>query len=271
MTFDARERSDDLGRPVELYTFSRGYLTWLYTSADAERVVDFQTYKRAPIQRTNIEQGTEINRSALNLTVPRDFEIAMMYAARPPSDTIGLIMRQYHEGDGEIQTKWTGRVISVGFEGATAKIRCEPSGTAVRRNGLRRPWQRHCPRVLYSSGCGVNPVAFRLQAPVDSVSGVTITANELSSQPDGYWEGGYVEWPIVTGIYERRFIVSHSAATVTVESVPVSMPAGIVASFFPGCDHTIGTGGCGRFGNELRFGGMPYIPKKNPFGNDPVY
>lgn len=270
MTYDTIERSADLGRPIELYAFSRGAQIMRYTSADKDRVVEFNTYKRAPIQRGEIEQGAEINRSGLKLVVPRDFEIAQLYIARAPSETVALILRVYHEGDGEIATIWNGRVLNVRFFGSQAEIVLEPIGTSVRRNGLGRPWQRPCPHALYGSGCKVNPSAFRLQAAVDSISGTTVSAGELASVADGYWDGGYVEWPIGAGVFERRDIIGHTGASVTLDSVPVSLPLGTIASFFPGCDGTPET--CNsRFSNILNFGGMPYFPQKNPFGSDPVY
>lgn len=271
MTYDSRERSADLARPVELYTFARGAQLYRYTSANAERIVEFQTFAKAPIQRTEIEQGAEINRSGLRLTVPRDFPVALLYAIAPPSDTVALTLRQYHEGDGELATIWSGRVINVSFRGSLAEINLEPIGTSLRRNGLRRFYQKTCPYVLGRNGCNVNMEGYRVPAPVDTVVGLTVTANELGAFPDGYFNGGYMEWPIGTGLYERRDIVGHVGTDVELDLIPYGLPVGIIANFFPGCDHTLGEFGCGKFDNEDNFGGMPFIPTKNPYGDEPVY
>lgn len=270
MTYDSRERSADLGRPVELYTFNRDFIAWRYTSADTDRVVDFQTFKSAPIKRSDIEQGAEINRSGLKITVPRDFAVAQLYALAPPSDTISLTIRQYHEGDGELATVWSGRILGVKFEGSQAEISLEPIGTSIRRNGLRRHYQRLCPHVLYGSGCKVNSTAFRLVATVDALAGVTVSAGELATQPDGYWEGGYVEWAIDTGIFDRRFIQAHAGPTITLDMPPLGLAIGMQLNVYPGCDHTMDT--CStKFSNALNYGGMRFIPTKNPYGNDPIY
>ena len=270
MTYDSRERSADLGRPVELYTFNRDFIAWRYTSADTDRVVEFQTYKRASIKRSDIEQGAEINRSGLKITVPRDFPVAQLYAIAPPSDTISLTIRQYHEGDGDLATVWSGRVLTVKFEGSQAEINLEPIGTSVRRNGLRRHYQRLCPHVLYGSGCKVNRTSFRLVATADDVAGLNVTAGEFGSVPDGYLDGGYIEWAVDTGIFDRRFIVSHAGATVTLDIQPVGLVAGVQVNAYPGCDHTMDT--CNtKFSNAPNYGGMRFIPTKNPYGNDPIY
>ncbi len=270
MTFDSRERSADQGRPVEIYTFTRGPIAWRYTSSESDQVVDFQTYRRAAIRRTGIEQGSEMNRSGLKLTVPRDLEVAQLYQLTPPSDTIALTLRQYHVGDGELAVVWSGRIIAVGFSGSQADISLEPVSTSMRRNGLRRRYQAQCPHALYGTACGVLAAAHRLVAAVSAVSGLNVTAAALSGQPDGYWEGGYLEWEIVTGVFERRFIFGHTGSTVEVDTVPLGLTPGTAVNFYPGCDRSLAT--CnGKFSNAPNFGGQPFRPKKNPYGSDPIF
>lgn len=271
MTYDAIERSADQARPVELYTFARGAQLYRYTSANEDCVVSFQTFVRAPIERTEIEQGSELNRSGLSLTVPRDFVIARMWMIAPPSEVVALTVQQYHEGDGELASIWSGRVLGVSFEGARATISLEPIGTSIRRNGLRRPWQKLCPYVLGTRGCNVNLEAYKVTAMIDSVVGLTLTADELAAKPDGWFNGGYVRWSIPGGLIESRDIVSHIGMTVELDMTPLSLPNGTIADFLPGCDRTLGPAGCSKYSNVPNYGGQPYIPSKNPFGNDPIY
>lgn len=269
MTYDARERSADQARPVEIYTFRRQALAWRYTSANRNVVVAFQTYATAPIERTDIEQGSEINRSGIKVTVPRDFEIAMFFAASPPSDSISLTIQQYHEGDSEIVPVWSGRVLGVEFEGSKATLSLEPSGTSIRRNGLRRVYSKLCTAVLYA--CGVNREAFRVVAAADAVSGVTVTAGEVGTLGDGYFNGGYIEYLVGSGVYDRRDILSQVGAVLTLNRPPSGLSVGGAFNAYPGCDHTLGDGGCPKFSNVINYAGQPYLPEKNPFGNDPIY
>lgn len=270
MTYDAIERSAALARPVEIYTFARGTLAWRFTSADRDVEVASLVYQKAVIRRPNIQQGSELNRSAIKLQVARDFPIAALYQAGIPADTITLRIQQYHEGDGELVGIWGGRVLNCARVPGGAEIACEPVFTSVRQLGLRRRYQRQCPHVLYGSSCKVVANSYKLTTTVDAVSGLSVNAAALAGEADGWWEGGWLQWEIATGVYERRFIFAHTGATVQLTTQPLGLIAGMTVDFFPGCDHTLVT--CGsKFGNTPNYGGFPDIPTKNPFGSDPVY
>lgn len=270
MTYDTRERSADTGRPVELYAFARGPMVWRYTSADRDLVVETQTYAPAVIRRGNIEQGPEVSRAMLKLTVPRNLDVLDLYRIVPPSDDITLTLRQYHAGDSEIATLWQGVVVAVTFTGAEATIQLEPQASGLRRTGLRRIYQKQCPFALYGPDCKLNPAAHRTTGTVAAISGLTLTVLAAAGHPNGYFEGGYLEWLLVPGVYERRFILAHTTSSLDLDAPPVGIEAGAEVRCYPGCDHAIVT--CdSKFANAVNYGGMPYIPLKNPFGSDPVY
>lgn len=272
MTYDAIERSDELARPVELYTFSRGNLYWRFTSADRAVDVSFQTYSavQGGIRRAGIAQGTELNRQTLKLTVPRDFPIVELYRAGVPTDAIILRIQQYHEGDGQVVGIWGGRVVNAARLGATAELSCEPVYTSVRQVGLRRKYQRQCPHVLYGPSCRLSASAYKTTATVASVGTTTVTAPAFGAQPDGYWEGGWIEREVAPGIFDRWFIVGHTGNTLTLLTQPLGLTSTMQVNVYPGCDHTMAT--CiSKFANSDNYGGMPDIPTKNPFGSDPVY
>ncbi|KAA2285423.1 phage BR0599 family protein [Arenimonas fontis] len=269
MTYDATERSADQGRPVELYTFHRDAKVYRFTSADRAVAVGGNTFLPRVIRRGSIEQGAELNRSGLKLSVPRDFEIAALYQAGAPSSRLALTLQQYHAGDGELAVLWSGAVLSCSFGvGSQAEISLEPSSVSMRRPGLRRTYQRQCPHVLYR--CGVNADDHKVVATVTAVAGLQVSAAEFAGQPDGYWEGGYLEYEIETGVWERRFILGHTGTAVGVDLSPIGLSPSMTMNFYPGCDHSLAT--CdSKFNNAPGYGGMPYIPTKNPYGSDPVY
>lgn len=270
MTFDARENSADQGRPVEIYTFARDYQQWRYTSADRDVVVDSAVYVAKAISRGEIEATSEMARSGVTLTVPRDLEVADLYRVAPPTLGITLTIRQYHEGDGEVAVIWAGRILSVEWSGLTAAIQCEPVATSLRRVGLRRPFQRQCPHVLYGAACGVNRSAHRVDGAIESVTATTVSVPDALTSPAGHFAGGYLEWDVALGIPERRFILGHTGATLELNGSTYGLQGGQAVRLFPGCDHTMAT--CaGKFSNSANYGGFPHIPTKNPFGGDPVY
>lgn len=271
MAYNTLELSSEQARPIELYTFTRAGTNWRYTSTDEDFVLSGITYKTAVIERNGLEQGSEMNRSALTLTVQRDLDIAVMYQAGPPSDVVTLVLQQVHYGDSEARMLWTGRIISVTtWDSGKAKIFLEPVYTSLKRNGLRRLYQRACPHVLYGPQCKVAAQVFRATGNCVSVSGTTVEVNEASAFSANWFAGGYLEWQTPSGLYERRFIESSSGSSLICTVQPIGLTAGRPVSIYYGCDHLIAT--CSsKFQNSLNFGGMPYIPSVNPFGGGPIY
>lgn len=269
MSFDTVERSVQDGKPVELYTFQRDAAVWRYTSGDRDRTVSGDTYTAAVITRNSIESGSELARSPLQLEVPRDFAVADLWRVAPPTSRVTVLLRQYHDGDGELVTLWAGRVLNVEFEGARANITCEPVFTTVRRIGLRRLYQRQCPHVLYGARCGVDKAAHDVAGTVSAISGSALTITAAGSSPDGHFAGGYLEFQPSAGVYERRFIEAHTGSTITLMGSAFGLAVSSSVTLYPGCDHTLAT--CNsKFSNAANYGGMPFMPEQNPFGGSPV-
>jgi hypothetical protein len=273
MSYDARERSADQGAPIQLYKFQRGPMSWLYTSANRNVVAESQTYLSAPIRMPDeLEQGSEMNRAALRLTMPRSLDVVLPYIGAAPAEVVTLLLRQYHDGDGQLAVLWTGRILSVSFVGELAEMTLEPVYTSLRRMGLRRAYQKGCPYVHYGPQCGVSAAAYKFQATITAINGLTIEASEFVAPPGGrVLPGGYVEWGLAGGLIERRFIFGHNGAAVELDQIPVGLQIGSKVDAYPGCKRITGAGGCADFANLPNYGGMPNIPGKNPFGSEPIY
>lgn len=267
MTYEARETSAQSGEPVELYEFQRGPNFYRYTSADSDVVFNSAAYTAVPLSRSSIEATQEIARGALNLTCARTLPLLAIFNPVPPSDVIMLTVRRFHRGDAEAVVIWMGRVLNVGWSGLQASIRCESVYSSIKRPGLRRMYQKQCPHVLYSAQCGVDRDAHKVTAEVVTVSGLAVTVDSLT----GNFGGGYIEWEPQPGVIERRAIRSNSGAVLTINFIAPNLAPGASVDVFPGCDHTLGAGGCAGYGNTPNYGGMPYIPTKNPFDGTPVY
>lgn len=270
MTYNAIETSAWDGKPIELFDFQRGYLHWRYTSAQQDVFISDNTWTAIPISRTGFEATNELNRSAIRVTVPRNNEIADLWRVAPPSEEIGLTLRQYHDGDSETAVLWMGRIVMVNWSGSLATLHIEPGYTSVRRQGLRRRYQRSCPHVLYGQLCRLSASTFRLMSECDSISSLTIGVLNGSINGSTYYTGGYVEWEVKSGLYDRRYIVEHSGAYMKLNAIPHTLAVGQAISIYPGCDHTLTT--CDtKFSNSVNYGGMPYIPVKNPFNGTPIF
>lgn len=265
MSFDAREKSVHAASPVELYEFRRGAFTWRFTSSQQDRVVGQVRYQAVPITRGPIERSGEMGRSSLRVRMARDIEFAAGFVATPPSEVTTLTLLRLHEGDTETAVIWLGRVLNAEWRGIEVEFNCEPVYTSLKRTGLRRLYQRHCPHALYGAGCNVAALAFRVAGTVAAVEGLRVTVPAAAGFGSGYFTGGYATWA-GAGVLEKRMITGHSLDVVTLAAVPPGLSVGQAIDLYPGCDHTLAT--ChGKFANSAHYGGFPFMPVKNPFGS----
>lgn len=269
MAFDTYETSAEDAAPVELYAFTANGSTYRYTSADEPIVYGGHTYAVEPLQREAIEDTTEIAKAELRLTCALDFPVAALFTPYPPSDVVTLSVRRMHRGDTEAALFWVGRVLTVTWEMATARITCESALTSLRRPGLRRAYQRTCPHIVYGTACGVNASSFDSSATISSVDANELVSSDFSTLGSGYLAGGYLQ-ATIDGIVHKRAIRTHVDDTITVSHPLPGLEASDVVTVFAGCDRTIST--ClAKFANAASFGGFPHIPRKNPFDRSSVF
>ncbi|HYE35512.1 phage BR0599 family protein [Methylocaldum sp.] len=269
MTYDAREASVCAGNPAELYEFRRGADYWRYTSADEDQAYNSQTYGKTPLTRSDVEELSELNRINLKITLSRDNPVAELFRLYPPGDVVTVTIRRKHRDDAEAIVIWLGRVLNCEWAGAEAVLHSEPAYTSIRRNALRRHYQRQCPHVLYGSACGVNQAAFKISGAVSGVSGSTITVLAADALADGHFAGGFAAYASA-GATENRLITNHAGAVLTLAAPILGLWLGDAVDLYPGCDHTLSTCAA-KFSNHLNYGGMPYIPEKNPFNLSTLY
>ena len=268
MTYSTLEPSRDSGAPTELYSFESGGTHYAYTSADEDVIYSAITYAQEPIQRTAVEETPEIGRQSLKFTVPRDNEVAALFLAGPPTDSVTLTIRRLHRGDTDAVVIWIGRVMQVEFAELTATILGESILTAIKRPGIRRRYTYSCPHALYGHDCRVSQGDYLVIGVLTNVSGAVLQGAELAGFADGYFSGGYIQI-YKNDQWHRAYITAHSGVSVTcATALPVAV--GDTYNAYPGCDHTLDT--CDtRFSNSANYGGFPWIPLRNPMGGATLY
>lgn len=272
MTYSAIETSEYNAQPVELYSFECASRAWRYTSADEDKFISPFNYTAIPLKRSAFEENQDVYRSLLTLTMSRDVPFLDLYRYSPPTDIVQLTINRYHEGDSEVTTPWMGRVTNVKFLESTAEVRCEPVFTSLRRPILRRRYQTTCPHVLYEQGdgkCNVLKDSFKVNSYITAIDGIHINGTLIAVYPDGHFSGGFAEW-FYNGITERRSIVDHIGAQITLAIPFNGLQVGETIAVFPGCDHSLTT--CdGTYNNVINFGGQPFYPDKNPFTGTVIF
>jgi hypothetical protein len=271
VTYDAREISTHGGEPLELYEFTVGAQVQRWTSAARIVSAGGNDYTPAPLQRSRIEQSVEEARKALTIDCPRDFPVAELYRVVPPSEVILVTVKRLHRGDGDVAAIWMGRVLNCEWQdNDQARLQCEPVSSSLKRPGLRRPYSRNCPHVLYSQGpgmCNVDRATHSTVTTVSAIAGLTLTVAALAEMP---WVGGYVEWLPAGAPAQRRFINGRDGLVLTLAQAFQGIPLGAAVTVVPTCDHTMSM--CeGTYDNLPHYGGFPFIPLKNPFDGTPVY
>ncbi|OED39011.1 hypothetical protein AB833_17385 [Chromatiales bacterium (ex Bugula neritina AB1)] len=269
MSYASRETSTADSSPVELYEFRRGGDTWRYTSGAQDIHHATNLYSAVPIQRSNIEQASEMGKTGLRITCARDLAFAQAFIATPPAEITLLTLYRQHRGDNQTLAIWMGRVLNAEWRSAEVELNCEPAYTSLQRVGLRRLYQRNCPHVLYGTACGVSAVVFRVAATVASIAGNRLSVPTAADYGAGYFAGGYATWA-ANGITEKRMITEHGSDAITLSAAPPGLNPGDGITLYPGCDRTLKR--CQeKFSNSANFGGFAFIPAQNPFGGSPIY
>lgn len=262
MTYAAFETSVHSGEPLELYRFVRGLTSWRYTSGDVPSVHLAETYDPYPFSRPAPNQTVEIAKGRLDLKTPIDTPIVAELLASPLIANIELTIYRKHRGDAEITEFWHGYVAGMTMEGDEATISCQQIGSWLKRTGRQRPAQRQCPHALFDTGCLLSAAAWGMDGTLISAIGAVLDSGTFASRPDGWWVGGMIK---AGGTW--RMIVAHTSDSITLTSGIPGLAANAAFTVYPGCDHLPAT--CNsKFGNILNYGGLPWLPVKNPFSGD---
>lgn len=278
MSFAEVEVSADRGEPAELYLFSYdtendGVLA--YTDAEDAIVFEGRTYQPIPIDRDAITSSGTLDKASIEIRAPQDGGLADLFRLYPPSQVVGLIIRQGHLNDPSSQflVIWSGRVIGFAIENEEAKYTCEPITTSLKRAGLRRNYQYGCPHVLYGAQCRADRASATAGfVTVGATSGATVNL-ATDWVPDAtklLYEGGIARWTTAEGRSETRTILrAYPDGRVLLTGYATGLPLGGTVYLSRGCDHLMT--GCLSHNNILNFGGQPWIPLKTPIGIRNIY
>jgi hypothetical protein len=249
---DTFELSRFLGRPVRLFRFERQGLVWRFCNAPKNLTIGGFTYIAAQIDRSEIRQTVERAKDKITVTFPylRDPGAAEFPATQafgdnwfpyPPSDEVRVICMTTHIGDTDPpKVRWMGIVTQPQFTDIELTLICEPGTSTSRAVNQGPKWQKGCWKTVYSTGprgCGLDPDAFAVTAVIDSVSGITATADEFGAAPLPL-AGGWIEWTRTDGLVERRSIRSHSGTSIVVWYGATDLASGLSIVARPSCEQT---------------------------------
>lgn len=269
MTYASQETSQQGGKPVELYRFVLGGVSYEYTSGIDAISRGSLTYLPIPISRSDDPQGPEERDNYLEVELPGDNPFAATFYSIVPGLVAQLTISRFHRDDPSLEliTVFKGFVSSVAFEDdfQVAKVAALPITAATSRPIPRFTFSALCNHVLYDPRCKVldTDPNYRVTGEVSAVDLTAYTIDVVGAdlKPDGWWTGGFVE--AQAGL-DKRMVLAHTGTTLTLLLPFAVNPLGSDVTLFAGCDHTIST--CkSKFNNVVNYGGFAFIPTRNIF------
>ena len=271
MSYDAENTSVESGEPIDLITFSIGTDNFRFTTTEDDIVVLSLTYDSVAITREVVEIGKEARTQTVSIKLPSTHPFAQKFIGVPPGQKTTCTIRTVHRGDlTDVRTEFTGLVRTVGLDqlGAETEIHVMPLTGALLQVVPRFIFSGMCNHVLYDSGCGVLRSSFThtgVGATTSDARIITVSGLD-GAKGIGWATGGYCEF---NG--DARGVFRQIATNQLVLPVPFKDDVGgQTISVYAGCDHEydgdcapVGSGG--KFNNQARFGGFPFVPTKNPF------
>ncbi|HDR1157508.1 TPA: phage BR0599 family protein [Pasteurella multocida] len=269
MSFLDKEHSIADGQPVTLYQFIRGdnEKIWRFCDADKDIVVNNEKWTAIAISDTGRRTGENIN-----ITLPSNNPVALLYRGMPPSQTVKVMVMRLHYEQQEMRVVWVGTIIEA-KRPDVHKTQLISAGLSATMDsaGLRLTWGRNCPYTLYDQDCQLNPKNFAVAGlTISAMDGVMIVVNVPDDLPEGWFNAGFIEWVDSDGVREVRAVKTHKNNQLTLLGGTQKLSVGTVIKAYPGCDGRPVT--ClKKFNNMLNFGGVPHMPNKSPYDGSRVF
>jgi hypothetical protein len=272
MSFDAKERSRFLGKPIHLFRYERQGLVWRFATGTKPITRGGVTYLASGMTRGELEQTAERVKNQVRITMPylkdpnaSEFPVTQSLGDNwnpyPPSDTVRVICLATHEGETDPpNVEWMGIVVQPEFTDTQLTLTCEQGNSIASAVNQGPKWQKGCWKTVYSTGprgCGLDPDAFAVSTTIGSVTGVTVTAAAFSSAPLAL-AGGWLEWTRTDGLVERRSIRAQTGAEIVLWYAASDLTVGLAVVARPPCEQTW-TACAARFPDpENHYGGAIY-------------
>lgn len=262
MTFDAREKGQWSGQPIEGARFAQGASTWLYTPNDQVIILPAGTFQPEAMSIGGQRFSSEDQAEVVEIRVPRTNPVGALFIGHPPATEVFVNLYKAHRGEESAAIGWfTGTIERVKFDEDTSQAVLVAATTMSKlsRGFPALMIQTQCNRVLYGDGCGANPGTSVDAVTVTTVDGETVVSNDFALRLDQWFRGG----KLVKGS-ESRFIVDHVGGTITLISHLPGLASLDVVSAYWGCDHLEPT--CKTKFNALdSHAGFARIPSRNPY------
>lgn len=273
MAFGLFESSRTKSEKITLFKITFGPNTEdYYAFTDGETTVEFDGIEYVPtvIKHDPISVQGTMDKTEHKIETTRSNPVTELFRKTAPlyPVTVRILVGQARDVSKDFKSIWVGRITSFTIKGNITELSTAPSGTKLKRIGLRRYYQYGCQHVLYGGSCRASKILATNDSTVLAVSGdqVTLPKTGHNFALDKY-NGGFIEWQPTPGDIKRVGIIhvddSGDDVTFTMAVVPQGMQAGMPIKLSAGCDHSMND--CKNVHNNIQnYGGFPWIPTSNP-------
>jgi uncharacterized phage protein (TIGR02218 family) len=158
---------------------------------------------------------------------------------------------------------FAGRVAEIDLGRAVATFTINSHLELLNLQLPRNLWQPGCVNSLGDASCSVNLSSFAVSGSVAAGSSASAIVTTLA-QPSNYFDQGKVAFTSGANAGLTRSVKFWAAGVPGVVALLAPFPnapaVGDAFTIYPGCDKTLGSNGCAKFANTVRFKGYPFVP-----------
>jgi uncharacterized phage protein (TIGR02218 family) len=268
VTWESDETSVAGSRPIELYTFSSPTRTWRLTSFRRDVTVGGQTYVATPTSRSSVgSQDATASSDDFTVEIPAEHEIAAYYSDGIPPRALLVVAERFQVTSGISLRIADGYAAGPVYRKGMASFRVSPAADFLQGMVPGVSASRICQHVLYDARCTIPRASFDVATTIVSIATNrrSVVVATVGGNPDDWARFGEIVFDATT---ERRTVSSQVGTTIGFRfQLPNEVDPGDTVTLFAGCDHTAATCAA-KFANIRNFGGMPRLPRANPFWTD---
>lgn len=193
--------------------------------------------------------------------------VATALRGRIWDDAALLLSRAYFDGDGTLRgvlPRYQGQLGKMRLLDGDIEITLKPPSVTLNR-AVPPVYQAACHNTVYDAACGVSRAGFTVAGTAQAGS-TAVSIETARGEAAGYFAGGVITFADGALAGLSRTVRAHAAggAVSFFAPFPQAPAVGDAFTLTPGCDRSMGAGGCARFYStaaiRLHFRGTPFIP-----------
>ena len=250
---------------IEIYTITFPDSTvYRYTSNVSAVIVGADVYvPRSGLVRGEVDVSISECDSAMTMIMPCTDAVVRSYMESPPSLPVEIIVEQV--ANSTVVPWFRGIIASVSVSGITAEFRLIGNGVAQLSSASAARFTALCRHALYGPACAVDKNDHKVTGILDGVeeNGFVLVSDDWDDIPRNRWIGGAID---IDGDV-RTIIAQPASDKIRIDRIIPGLVGDEPFDIFEGCNKQVGT--CrDKFSNLANFGGIPNLPRRNPFAQN---